>query len=96
MAVHARLGRRHIREGGVFHLRMAVLAVDPQLAGVQPMAVGDGLFRSIANVGVLRAEVVPHEENGDYTAPRYGKQAEGRKQIGASRKYLWHRSGRWP
>ncbi len=63
MAVHARLNGGDICVGTRFNPGMAITAVNAQVSGMQLVAVGNRLFRSIALVGVLRGEIIPDNAN---------------------------------
>ena len=58
---------------GILHVRVAILAIQSQLPGMQTMAVLYGLFRRVADIGVLRGEVVPDDQDGEYAARQEGK-----------------------
>ena len=61
VAVHARLRRRHVRDRRGLDRRVAVAAVELELARVQAVAVGHGLDRAVADLEEAGREVVPDE-----------------------------------
>jgi len=59
VAVHARLGRRNVRDGGNFDRSVTVPAIKTKLADVEFVAVGNRLNRTVPHVRVPRRKVVP-------------------------------------
>src|SRR5262245_46387951 len=65
MAVHAGLRGRQVHDARNLYRGVAVPAVEPKLADVEPMTVRDGLSGAIADVCVPRRKVVPDACDGD-------------------------------
>ena len=66
MTVHTDRSRRDRRKRRIFDRRMAVTAVDAQIARVQGVAVWNGLHGRIANVGSLRRPgIIDNADNVD-------------------------------
>src|SRR5215217_2509063 len=65
MAVHAGLGGRNVRDGRHLDRRVTVPAVETELADVEPVAVRDGLYGTVAHVRVPGGEVVPDARDGE-------------------------------
>src|SRR4029079_19538920 len=61
VTTHARLRGRDHRAGGPLDLRLAVATVPAHLTCVQTVGVGDGLLRRVADLEVLRREVIPRD-----------------------------------
>src|SRR5262249_22641081 len=59
MTVHARLGRWNVRDRRGLDRGVTVAAIETQLADVKPVAIRDGLYGTVADVGVPRGKVVP-------------------------------------
>ena len=95
MAVHARLGRRNAREGGVLDRRVAVAAVDAIAGDVALVAELDRLFARDVRLGhpgravdrVGEPEQAGDDEDG-------AEDADTGDRVGAAMKDLRHRSGR--
>ena len=66
VAVHARLGRRNVREGGLLDRRVAVAAIDAHAADVMGVAELNRLLDEVALVGV----VAGRDAAAPMTAPR--------------------------
>lgn len=58
MAIHARLGGRHIGMSGLVDVTVAIAAIHPQLGDVFSVAKRHGLDGRVADPGVLRGHVV--------------------------------------
>src|SRR5688572_1494528 len=61
VTVHASLGWRNRRVTRLIHRVVAVATVDPELAGVQRVAVRNGLLGLVAHIRRLRGKPVPNE-----------------------------------
>ena len=58
VAVHTSAGRRHVGVARLFHMVVAIAAVETQFSGVERVIKRDGLNRLVANSGILGSKVI--------------------------------------
>ena len=93
MAVHARLRGRDVRDRGDLDRGVAVPAVDPELAGVELVAVGDGLHGPVADVRVPGGEEVPDARDREHRTEAARDGGHDRELVPPGREYLGQRLG---
>ncbi len=93
-AVHAGLGRGDHRQRRALDVHVAVPAVQTQLAHVQPVGVGDGLLRRVADLREVRREVVPDQERHRDESQAGGCAHDQRQLVQGAREDLHWGQGR--